>query len=162
MKLVVLGLSITSSWGNGHATTYRGLLREMRRRGHEIVFLERDVPWYAQHRDLPNPVFCTTRLYRDLDELRRSHTDAVATHFSPHYEKDRPGSRSQTVRRKRRRQSMTALPRRIPCQPRSTAPAEFIDPHFSVLRFQHQTALFGVPICTRLHGCCSLCPSAQR
>jgi spore maturation protein CgeB len=79
MKLVVLGLSITSSWGNGHATTFRGLLREMRRRGHEIVFLERDVPWYAQHRDLPNPVFCTTRLYRDVDELRRLHTDTVAT-----------------------------------------------------------------------------------
>jgi spore maturation protein CgeB len=79
MKLVVLGLSITSSWGNGHATTFRGLLREMRHRGHEIVFLERDVPWYAQHRDLPNPVFCATRLYRDLDELRRVHTDTVAT-----------------------------------------------------------------------------------
>jgi spore maturation protein CgeB len=78
MRLVVLGLSITSSWGNGHATTYRGLLREFARRGHEVAFLERDVPWYAAHRDLPNPVFCATRLYQDLDELRREHAGLVA------------------------------------------------------------------------------------
>ena len=78
MKLVVLGLSITSSWGNGHATTYRGLLRELTRRGHEVLFLERDVPWYAAHRDLPNPVFCATRLYPDLDELQRDYAGAVA------------------------------------------------------------------------------------
>lgn len=78
MKLVVLGLSITSSWGNGHATTYRGLLREFSRRGHEVTFLERDVPWYAAHRDLPNPVFCRTRLYGGLDELQREHASLVA------------------------------------------------------------------------------------
>ena len=78
MRLVVLGLSITSSWGNGHATTYRGLLREFARRGHEVAFLERDVPWYAAHRDLPNPVFCATRLYRDLEELAREHAALVA------------------------------------------------------------------------------------
>jgi spore maturation protein CgeB len=78
VRLVVLGLSITSSWGNGHATTYRGLLREFARRGHEVTFLERDVPWYAAHRDLPNPVFCATRLYRDPDELRRLHAGLVA------------------------------------------------------------------------------------
>ena len=43
-----------------------------------MTFLERDVPWYAAHRDLPNPVFCTTRLYRDLDELERLHAPVVA------------------------------------------------------------------------------------
>ncbi len=78
MRVVVLGLSITSSWGNGHATTYRGLLRELARRGHEVTFLERDVPWYAAHRDLPNPVFCATRLYQGLDELERQHAPLVA------------------------------------------------------------------------------------
>jgi spore maturation protein CgeB len=78
MKLVVLGLSITSSWGNGHATTYRGLLREFTRLGHEVTFLERDVPWYAENRDLPNPVFCATRLYRSLEELKRKHARLVA------------------------------------------------------------------------------------
>ncbi|NIQ59555.1 MAG: glycosyltransferase, partial [Gammaproteobacteria bacterium] len=53
MKLVFLGLSITSSWGNGHATTYRGLCRGLSRRGHRVVFYEWDAPWYAgAHRDL--------------------------------------------------------------------------------------------------------------
>lgn len=69
MKIVVFGLSITSSWGNGHATTYRGLLREMDRRGHQILFLERDARWYESHRDLPEPPFCNTLLYKSLDEL---------------------------------------------------------------------------------------------
>ncbi|MDB5367339.1 MAG: hypothetical protein JWM77_3266 [Rhodospirillales bacterium] len=69
MKIVVLGLSITSSWGNGHATTYRALLRALSRRGHRVTFLERDVPWYAAHRDLSAPPFARTILYRDLAEL---------------------------------------------------------------------------------------------
>ena len=47
MKLVVLGLSLSSSWGNGHATTFRALLKSFARRGHQVLFLERDVPWYA-------------------------------------------------------------------------------------------------------------------
>jgi len=46
LAITVLGLSITSSWGNGHATTWRALLRALAARGHRITFLERDVPWY--------------------------------------------------------------------------------------------------------------------
>jgi spore maturation protein CgeB len=69
-RVVVFGLSVTSSWGNGHATTFRGLLREFAARGHEIVFVERDVPWYAENRDLPNPPFCDLVLYSSLEELR--------------------------------------------------------------------------------------------
>ncbi|MDQ3032162.1 MAG: glycosyltransferase [Myxococcota bacterium] len=67
---VFLGLSITSSWGNGHATTYRGLLRELAARGHRVLFLERDLDFYADNRDLPDPPYCTTQLYRSVDELR--------------------------------------------------------------------------------------------
>lgn len=70
MKLVVLGLSLSSSWGNGHATTYRALLRAFARRGHEVLFLERDVPWYAAHRDLPAPDFCRLAFYEDLVGLQ--------------------------------------------------------------------------------------------
>jgi len=77
MKIVILGLSITSSWGNGHATTYRGLVRELVARGHEVLFLERDVPWYAANRDLPNPPYCRTKLYSSLDELKDSFTQEV-------------------------------------------------------------------------------------
>ncbi|RYZ05062.1 MAG: glycosyltransferase [Comamonadaceae bacterium] len=77
MKIVILGLSITSSWGNGHATTYRGLVRELVRRGHDVLFLERDVPWYADNRDMPRPTWGRTVLYADLPTLRREHADAV-------------------------------------------------------------------------------------
>jgi spore maturation protein CgeB len=79
MKFVFLGLSITSSWGNGHATTYRGLLRALAQRGHDLLFLEREVPWYAEHRDLPNPGYTRLGLYRSLAELRRRFADAIAS-----------------------------------------------------------------------------------
>lgn len=67
---VFLGLSITSSWGNGHATTYRGLLRELSARGHHVWFLERDLDFYAANRDLRAPSYCAVGLYRSIDELR--------------------------------------------------------------------------------------------
>lgn len=52
MKVVIFGLAVSSSWGNGHATLWRGLIKALGRRGHRVVFFERDVPYYAQHRDL--------------------------------------------------------------------------------------------------------------
>jgi spore maturation protein CgeB len=69
MKLIFFGLSLSSSWGNGHATTYRSLLRGLANRGHDVTFYERDVQWYAQNRDLPEPDFCTLRLYDDLSSI---------------------------------------------------------------------------------------------
>lgn len=69
-KIVMLGLSITSSWGNGHATTYRSLVRELSCRGHEVLFLERDVPWYRENRDLPKPPWCRAALYSSTEELK--------------------------------------------------------------------------------------------
>jgi spore maturation protein CgeB len=77
MNIVFLGLSMTSSWGNGHATTYRGLVRELEKLGHEVVFLERDMPWYAAHRDLPNPPYSKTYLYANLEELQECYTQIV-------------------------------------------------------------------------------------
>jgi spore maturation protein CgeB len=77
LDIVVLGLSITSSWGNGHATTYRGLVRELEGRGHRVLFLERDQPWYADNRDMAHPPFGRTVLYDNLDELRGRHAGAV-------------------------------------------------------------------------------------
>src|SRR3954447_25161403 len=52
MKIVVFGLTITSSWGNGHATLWRGLSRALSRQGHLVVFFEHDTPYYAGNRDL--------------------------------------------------------------------------------------------------------------
>lgn len=74
MRLVVLGLSLSSSWGNGHATTFRALLSAFAERGHDILFLERDVPWYASNRDLAAPDFCELEYYTDLAELERWRT----------------------------------------------------------------------------------------
>lgn len=65
MKLVTFGLTVTSSWGNGHATTYRSLFKALARRGHSLHFVERDVEWYRSNRDLPEPEFCTIHLYDD-------------------------------------------------------------------------------------------------
>lgn len=71
LRIVILGLTITSSWGNGHATTYRGLVRGLVRRGHSVLFLERDKPWYAAHRDLPRPPYGQTALYDHPADLIR-------------------------------------------------------------------------------------------
>jgi len=78
MRIVILGLTITSSWGNGHATTFRGLVRGLVRRGHQVLFLECDKPWYAEHRDLPNPPYGETRLYADSTALERDWGAAIA------------------------------------------------------------------------------------
>ncbi|NLD42682.1 MAG: glycosyltransferase [Chloroflexi bacterium] len=77
LSVVILGLAITSSWGNGHATIYRALVRALASRGHDVLFLERDVPWYAAHRDLPNPPYGHTALYTSLDELGDRFAGAV-------------------------------------------------------------------------------------
>ena len=52
MKLAIFGLTISSSWGNGHATLWRGLCRCLSEQGHRVVFFEHDVPYYAGARDL--------------------------------------------------------------------------------------------------------------
>ncbi|MBV9250599.1 MAG: glycosyltransferase, partial [Acetobacteraceae bacterium] len=71
MRLVFLGLSLSSSWGNGHATTYRALIRALAARGHQILFLEREQPWYASNRDLSQPEYCRLAFYAAPAELRR-------------------------------------------------------------------------------------------
>lgn len=79
LRIVILGLTITSSWGNGHATTYRGLMRGLVRRGHRVLFLERDKPWYAEHRDLPQPPYGETALYDEPEALARRWGHAIET-----------------------------------------------------------------------------------
>jgi spore maturation protein CgeB len=78
LRVVVLGLSVTSSWGNGHATTYRGLLRALSALGHDVLFLERDLPWYADNRDLPEPDFLRVALYSSISQLKQRHAADVA------------------------------------------------------------------------------------
>ena len=72
MKIVIYGLTITSAWGNGHATTYRSLIKALARRGHQVHFVEKDVEWYSANRDLPTPEFCSVHLYEDWLVSRHS------------------------------------------------------------------------------------------
>jgi spore maturation protein CgeB len=78
LNVVILGLSLSSSWGNGHATTYRGLIRGLSALGHRVLFLERDVEWYRSHRDLARPDFCELGYYDDLDAIEARFGAAMA------------------------------------------------------------------------------------
>src|SRR4051794_1008429 len=78
LDIVILGLSITSSWGNGHATTFRALVRELTALGHNVLFLERDLPWYAENRDMPKTPWGKVEIYRSVAELRRRFRTEIA------------------------------------------------------------------------------------
>lgn len=78
LDIVILGLSLASSWGNGHATTFRALIKGLAAEGHRVLFLEREVPWYAgSNRDLPDPDFCELVFYHSLDEVAERHGDRL-------------------------------------------------------------------------------------
>lgn len=78
MKLVIFGLTISSSWGNGHATLWRGLCRALAERGHTLVFFERDVPYYASNRDLTrwrDGELCLFREWSEIETRARREAD---------------------------------------------------------------------------------------
>jgi spore maturation protein CgeB len=77
LDIVIIGLSLSSSWGNGHATTYRALIRGLNAQSHRVLFLERDVPWYASQRDLTDPDFCRLEYYSSVSELADKFSDAI-------------------------------------------------------------------------------------
>jgi spore maturation protein CgeB len=77
LDILFLGLSLSSSWGNGHATTFRSLMRGLHALGHKLTFLERVVPWYSGHRDLPEADFCELAYYDDVTDLTSTHADKV-------------------------------------------------------------------------------------
>jgi spore maturation protein CgeB len=90
MKIVIFGLTISSSWGNGHATLWRALCRALAGRGHRVVFFERDVPYYAAHRDRLYPDGCDLRLYgawamvvREAERTLRDADAAMVTSYCP-------------------------------------------------------------------------------
>jgi spore maturation protein CgeB len=72
MKIVIFGLAITSSWGNGHATTFRALCSALHQRGHQIVFFEHNAEWYEHNRDLPEPGFCKVIIFESWNEILRT------------------------------------------------------------------------------------------
>jgi spore maturation protein CgeB len=90
MKIVIFGLSVSSSWGNGHATLWRGLCRALHERAHHVVFFERDLPFYAPHRDFVAQPGLDLVLYQAWDDVRsrareelRDADAAIVTSFCP-------------------------------------------------------------------------------
>ncbi len=91
MRLVVFGLTVSSSWGNGHATLWRGLISALSRAGHRVTFFERDVPYYAQNRDLvdlgPNAALVLypnwERVAREAERCADEADAALVTSFCP-------------------------------------------------------------------------------
>jgi spore maturation protein CgeB len=79
MRFAIFGLTVSSSWGNGHATLWRGLIRALVRKGHEVAFFERDVPYYASTRDLHRlPDGARLVLYPDWPSVTEEAAGAVA------------------------------------------------------------------------------------
>lgn len=77
LNICILGLSITSSWGNGHATTFRSFIKGLSKREHKVTFLERDMPWYASKRDVLASPYCDIILYNSVEELKEKYFSYV-------------------------------------------------------------------------------------
>lgn len=77
LQIVIIGLSVTSSWGNGHATVYRALMGELTKRGHQVIFLERDKPWYANNRDKSDLRGGSVFLYHSVNDLKRRFEEVI-------------------------------------------------------------------------------------
>jgi spore maturation protein CgeB len=85
MKLTFFGLTITSSWGNGHATPYRAIIHALHRLGHQVHFFEKDAPYYSSRRDFDSCDYCHVKIYSDWNAIRAqalavaAESDAVIT-----------------------------------------------------------------------------------
>ena len=71
MKITIFGLTLTSAWGNGHATPYRAILRALAALGHRVIFYEQDTEYYRLRRDFERCDYCDVRLYERWDEVRQ-------------------------------------------------------------------------------------------
>ena len=78
MKITVFGLTLSSSWGNGHATPYRAIIRALARLGHQVHFFEKDVPYYSSRRDFDSCDYCRLTLYSDWANVRSRALSAAA------------------------------------------------------------------------------------
>jgi len=83
LKITIFGLTLSSSWGNGHATPYRAILRALSGQGHRITFYEKDVEYYRRHRDLNHCDYCELVLHAGWSEVRsRALAEAAAAQGS--------------------------------------------------------------------------------
>jgi spore maturation protein CgeB len=68
MKIAFFGSSLVSAYWNGAATYYRGLLRALHERGHEITFYEPDAYERQKHRDIDDPPYARVVVYEAHSE----------------------------------------------------------------------------------------------
>jgi spore maturation protein CgeB len=68
MRLAFYGSSLLSSYWNGAATYYRGLLSQLAKRGHQITFYEPDAFDRQTHRDIDPPDWCSVTVYPATDD----------------------------------------------------------------------------------------------
>lgn len=156
MHIVAFGLAVSSSWGNGHATLWRALGRALRNLGHRLTFFERDVPYYAAHRDRDEDLGCDLRLYGSWEEVRsaaeaavRSCDAALVTSYCP----DGPAASDVVLSSKAVRAfydldtpvtlSRLAHGERVPYLPEHRAPAD--RPHACLADFDLVLSFTGGP-----------------
>jgi spore maturation protein CgeB len=78
VNITVFGLTLSSSWGNGHATPYRAIIRALDRLGHKVHFFEKDVPYYSSRRDFDSCDYCELTLYSAWANIRERALSAAA------------------------------------------------------------------------------------
>jgi spore maturation protein CgeB len=78
VKITIFGLTLSSSWGNGHATPYRAVLRALARHGHRVTFFEKDTEYYALRRDFNSCGYCDLVIYGEWEDIRRRATQEAA------------------------------------------------------------------------------------
>lgn len=78
MKICFFGSSLVSSYWNGAATYYRGMLKEIAALGHDITFFEPDAFERQAHRDIDNPDWAKVIVYPATSDGWRGSLDAAA------------------------------------------------------------------------------------
>src|SRR4051794_13218652 len=77
MKIAFFGSSLLSAYWNGAATYYRGLIRALHGRGHEVTFYEPDAFERQQHRDLEPPSWANVVVYANSADEALAQIDAA-------------------------------------------------------------------------------------
>jgi spore maturation protein CgeB len=83
MKIAFFGSSLVSSYWNGAATYYRGLLKELAALGHEITFYEPDAYERQQHRDIADPPWARVVVYPATADGWQGALDAAVAEADP-------------------------------------------------------------------------------
>lgn len=78
MKICFFGSSLVSSYWNGAATYYRGMLKQIAALGHDITFFEPDTFERQAHRDIADPAWAKVVVYPATGEGWRGALDAAA------------------------------------------------------------------------------------